>query len=109
MALLQARHHGLAGDCAELVGEGTVIDQDDHGEDPLTDGSSVLKYETLMDEEDAAWKEEQLRKRNISGRSKTTNTLFTPTVAHERKMTVKMRRETSQAARTKRTRCPVEL
>lgn len=55
VTLLQARHHGLAGDGAELVGEGAVEDQDVHCEDPLTDGCGMLQDETLMDEEDAAW------------------------------------------------------
>lgn len=54
VALLQGRHHGVAGDGAELVGEGAVEDQDVHGEDPLTDGSGVLQDEALVDKEDAA-------------------------------------------------------
>ncbi len=54
VTLLQACHHGLAGDGAKLVGEGAVENQDIHGEDPLTDGCSVLQNEALMDEEDAA-------------------------------------------------------
>lgn len=58
VTLLQARHHGLAGDCAKLIGEGAVEDQDVHCEDPFTDGCSVLQGEALMDEEDAAWEEE---------------------------------------------------
>lgn len=53
MALLQACHHGLAGDSAELVGEGAIKDQDVHGEDPLADGCSVLQDEALVDEKDA--------------------------------------------------------
>lgn len=55
VTLLQARHHGLAGDGAELVGEGAVEDQDVHREDPLADGRGVLQDEALVDEEDAAW------------------------------------------------------
>lgn len=54
VALLQACHQGLTGDCAELVGEGAVEDQDVHGEDPLADGCGVLQDEALVDEEDAA-------------------------------------------------------
>lgn len=54
LALLQTRHHGLAGDGAKLVGEGAVEDQDVHGEDPLADGGGVLQHEALVDEEDAA-------------------------------------------------------
>lgn len=54
MTLLQAGHQGLAGDGAELVGEGAVEDQDVHGEDPLTDGGGVLQDEALVDEEDSA-------------------------------------------------------
>lgn len=54
MTLLHARHHGLAGDRAELVGEGAVEDQDVHREDPLTDGRGVLQDEALVDEEDTA-------------------------------------------------------
>lgn len=69
VALLQARHHGLRGDRAKLVGERTVEDQDVHSEDPLTDGRYVLKNETLVDEEDATWKD-TLRKTNFSGRTK---------------------------------------
>lgn len=66
LTLLQACHHGLAGDCAKLIGEGAVEDQDVHGEDPLADGSSVLKDEALMDEEDATWEEDGLRRTNVS-------------------------------------------
>lgn len=55
LALLQAGHHGLTGDCAELVGEGAIEDQDVNREDPLADGCGVLQDEALMDEEDAAW------------------------------------------------------
>ena len=65
--VLQARHHGLAGDGAELVGEGAVEDQDVHREDPLADGGGVLQDETLVDEEDAAWEEGGLRWTNICG------------------------------------------
>lgn len=54
VALLQTGHHGLAGNCAELVGEGAVEDQDVNCEDPLADGSGVLKDEALVNEEDAA-------------------------------------------------------
>lgn len=61
MTLLQARHHGLTGDGAKLIGEGAVEDQDVHCEDPLTDGCSVLQDEALMDEEDAALEEGKLR------------------------------------------------
>lgn len=53
-AALQARHHGLAGDRAELVGEGAVEDQDDHSEDPLADGGRMLQHEALVDEERTA-------------------------------------------------------
>lgn len=55
VTLLQACHHGLAGDGAKLVGEGAVEDEDVHREDPLADGRGVLKDEALVDEEDAAW------------------------------------------------------
>lgn len=55
VTLLQACHHGLAGDGAKLVGEGAVEDQDVYCEDPLTDGGSVLQDEALVDEEDTAW------------------------------------------------------
>lgn len=51
---LEAGHHGLAGDGAELVGEGPVEDEDDHCKDPLADGGGVLQDETLVDEEDTA-------------------------------------------------------
>lgn len=61
VTLLQARHHGLAGDGAELVCEGAVENQDVHREDPLTDGGSVLQDEALVDEEDAAWEEEGVK------------------------------------------------
>lgn len=54
VALLQACHHGLAGDGAKLVGEGAVEDEDVHGEDPLANGRGVLQDEALVDEEDAA-------------------------------------------------------
>lgn len=54
MTLLQARHHGLTGDRAKLVGEGAIEDQDVHREDPLADGRGVLQDEALVDEEDAA-------------------------------------------------------
>lgn len=57
--LLQACHHGLAGDGAKLVSEGAVEDQDVHREDPLADGCGVLQDEALVDEEDAAWEEEE--------------------------------------------------
>lgn len=53
LALLQAGHHGLTGDGAKLIGEGAVEDQNVHGEDPLTDGRSVLQDEALVDEENA--------------------------------------------------------
>lgn len=53
MTLLQACHHGLTGDCAKLIGEGAVKDQDVHSEDPFTDGCSVLQDKALVDEEDA--------------------------------------------------------
>lgn len=62
LALLQAGHHGLGGDGAELVGEGAVEDQDVHGEDPLADGGDVLQDEALVDEEYAAWREDGLRR-----------------------------------------------
>lgn len=65
-ALLQAGHHGLAGDGAELVGEGAVEHQDVHREDPLADGRGVLQDEALVDEEDAAWEEGQLRSKTNS-------------------------------------------
>lgn len=61
VTLLQARHHGLTGDGAELVCEGAVEDQDVHREDPLADGGSVLQDEALVDEEDAAWEEERVK------------------------------------------------
>lgn len=61
LTLLQACRHGLTGDGAKLVGEGAVEDQDVHCEDPLADGCSVLKYEALMDEEDAAWEGERVK------------------------------------------------
>lgn len=61
VTLLQARHHGLTGDGAELVREGAVEDQDVHREDPLADGGSVLQDEALVDEEDAAWEEERVK------------------------------------------------
>lgn len=69
--LLQAGHHGLAGDRAELVGEGAVEDQDVHGEDPLADGCGVLEREALVHEEDAAWEEKgegASRRRELLGR-----------------------------------------
>ena len=53
MKLLQARHHSVVGNRAKLIGEGAVEDQNVHGEDPLTDGCSMLEHEALMDEEDA--------------------------------------------------------
>lgn len=61
VTLLQACHHSLAGDGAKLVGEGAVEDQDVHCEDPLADGRSVLQDEALVDEEDAAWEEEEAK------------------------------------------------
>lgn len=63
VTLLQARHHGLAGDGAKFVGEGAVEDQDVHCEDPLADGGGVLQDEALVDEEDAAWEEEDVKER----------------------------------------------
>lgn len=54
VALLQACHYGFAGDGAKLIGEGAIENQDVHGEDPLTDGCSVLQDEALMDKEDPA-------------------------------------------------------
>lgn len=62
LALLQAGHHGLGGDGTELVGEGAIEDQDVHGEDPLADGGGVLQDEAFVDEEDAAWREDGLRR-----------------------------------------------
>lgn len=56
VALLQHGQHRVVGDGAELVGEGSVEDQDVHRKDPLTDGGSVLQDEALVDEEDAAWR-----------------------------------------------------
>lgn len=77
--LLQAGHHGLAGDGAKLVGEGAVEDQDVHGEHPLTDGCGVLQGEALVDEEDATWeeevKEEERRRCQSPGRVPVTCTL----------------------------------
>ncbi len=61
VTLLQACHHSLAGDGAEFVGEGAVEDQDVHCEDPLADGCSVLQDEALVDEENAAWEEEEVK------------------------------------------------
>lgn len=78
LTLLQACHHGLAGDGAELVGEGAVEDQDVHREDPLADGCSVLKDEALMDEEDAAWEGDRLRRTNISGNMHGQNNYILP-------------------------------
>lgn len=66
LAHLQARHHGLSGDGAKLVGESTIEDQDVHSEDPLADGCSMLEEETLMDEEDATWRKSKLRKPSVS-------------------------------------------
>lgn len=54
-AVDEGSHHGLAGDAAELVGEGSIIDQDEDGEDPLADSGSMLQHEALMNEENAAW------------------------------------------------------
>lgn len=72
VTLLQARHHGLTGDGAELVCEGAVEDQDVHREDPLADGGSVLQDEALVDEEDAAWEEERVKEhRHLQDTSKT--------------------------------------
>lgn len=51
LALLQAGHHGLAGDGAKLIGEGAIEDQNVHGEDPLADGCGVLQDEALVDKE----------------------------------------------------------
>ncbi len=65
VALLQAGHHGLTGDGAELVGEGAVEDQDVDGEDPLADGCGVLQDEALVDEEDATWGRRKSRRTNI--------------------------------------------
>lgn len=42
VALLQHSQHRVTGDGAELVGEGSVEDQDVNCEDPLTDGGGVL-------------------------------------------------------------------
>lgn len=70
-ALLQARHHGLTGDGAELVGEGAVEDQDVHGEDPLADGCGVLQDEALVDEEDAAWEEEDVKEDRTDAKCRT--------------------------------------
>lgn len=69
VALLQAGHHGLGGDGAKLVGERAVEDQDVHGEDPLADGRGVLEDEALVDEEDAAWEEKELRKTKCFSRA----------------------------------------
>lgn len=57
----QGGHHGVAADAPELVGEGSVIDQDEDGEDPLADGGSVLQHEALVNKEDAAWVGERVR------------------------------------------------
>lgn len=54
-AVDQGGHHGVAADATELVGECSVIDQDQDGEDPLADGGSVLQHKALVNEEDAAW------------------------------------------------------
>lgn len=54
-AVDEGGHHGVAADAAKLVGEGSVIDQDEDREDPLADGGSVLQLEALVNEEDAAW------------------------------------------------------
>lgn len=86
LTLVQACHHGLAGDGAELVGEGSVEDQDVHGEDPLADGCSMLKDEALMDEEDAAWEGEQVKKKKRMRTCRGTTNLFsclTEAVAQE--------------------------
>lgn len=70
LAHLQARHHGLSGDGAKLIGESTVEDQDVHSEDPLADGCSMLEEETLMDEEDAAWRRSELRETQAAADAK---------------------------------------
>lgn len=54
-AVDEGGHHGVAADAAELVGEGSVINQDEDGEDPLADGGGVLQHEALVNEEDATW------------------------------------------------------
>lgn len=54
-AVNQGGHHGVAADAAELVGECSVIHQDEDGEDPLADGGGVLQHEALVNEEDATW------------------------------------------------------
>lgn len=54
VALLQHCHHRVTGDCAKLVGEGAIEDQDVHSEDPLADRGGVLQDKALVDEEDAA-------------------------------------------------------
>lgn len=70
VALLQACHHGLTGDGAELIGEGAVENQDVHREDPLADGCGVLQGKALVNEEDAAL-EDKLRMTNGSCRENT--------------------------------------
>lgn len=63
VALLQAGHHGVTGDGAELIGEGAVEDQDVHGEDPLADGCGVLQDEALVDKENATWEKEDVKEK----------------------------------------------
>lgn len=54
-AVDEGSHQSVTADAAKLVGEGSVIDQDEDGEDPFADGGSVLQHEALVNEEDAAW------------------------------------------------------
>lgn len=61
LALLQAGHHGLAGDGAKLVREGAVEDQNVHGEDPLADGCGVLQDKALVDKENTTWEEAEAK------------------------------------------------
>lgn len=63
VALLQASHHGVTSDGAELIGEGAVEDQDVHGEDPLADGCGVLQDEALVDKENATWEKEDVKEK----------------------------------------------
>lgn len=55
VGLLQADHHGVVGDCAKLIGESAIKDQDVHGEDPLADGRRMLEDKALVDEENTTW------------------------------------------------------
>lgn len=52
-AVDEGGHHGVGADAAKLVGKGSIINQDENGEDPLADSGSVLQHEALVYEEDA--------------------------------------------------------